>query len=70
MESVPPCDIYDKINRPSHPSSSSGASGDWFDLRDGSTCNASPNDTGIVVVVVIIVIGEVEVAVHSDGIIA
>ena len=54
----------DKINRPSQ-----FASGDWFDLRDGSICRASPNDTRIVVVV-IIVIGEVEIVLHGGGIIA
>jgi hypothetical protein len=44
------------------------AKGDWFDLSDGSTFRASPNDTRIVVV--IIVIGEVEIVLHGGGIIA
>ncbi|MBI5352007.1 MAG: hypothetical protein HZB50_05160 [Chloroflexi bacterium] len=35
-----------------------------------STSKASPNDTGIVIIIVIIIIGEVEIGLHSGGIIA
>jgi hypothetical protein len=43
----------DKINRPSHLRRAIG-----FDLRYLSTSKASPNDTGIVIIVIIIVVGE------------
>ncbi len=46
------------------------ALGDWFPLRTYFlTSKASPNDSEIVIVV-IIVIGEAEFVLHSDGIIA
>jgi hypothetical protein len=45
------------------------ASGDWFDLIDRSTCNASPNDMRMIIIIVVI-ISEVVVALHSGGIIA
>ena len=46
------------------------ALGDWFRFKTYFlTSKASPNDTGIIVIV-IIVIGEVELVLHSDGIIA
>jgi hypothetical protein len=57
------CDV-DKINRPSRLRRAIG-----FDLSYSSTSKASPNDTGIVIIVIII-IGEVVVAGHSGGIIA
>jgi hypothetical protein len=57
------CDV-DKINRPSRLRRAIG-----FDLSYLSTSKASPNDTGIVIIVIII-IGEVVVAGHSGGIIA
>jgi hypothetical protein len=45
--------------------------GDWFLLRTYFlTSKASPNDSEIVIVVIIIVIGEVELVSHIDGIIA
>jgi hypothetical protein len=45
--------------------------GDWFPLKTYFLCSqASPNDTGMIVIVIIIVIGEVELILHSDGIIA
>jgi len=48
------------------------ALGDWFPLRNYFlTSKASPNDTGIIVIVVIIiVIGEAELVLHGDDIIA
>jgi len=47
------------------------ALGDWFRFKTYFlTSKASPNDTGIIVIVVIIVIGEAELVLHSDGIIA
>jgi len=54
-----------KINRPSRVRRAI-----WFDLGCFSTSRASPNDTGIVII--IIVIGEVEVVVfeHRVAIIA
>ncbi len=46
------------------------ALGDWFPFRTYFlTSKASPNDRGIIVIVIII-IGEVELVSHSDGIIA
>jgi len=43
--------------------------GDWFPLRNYFlTSKASPNDTGIIVI--IIVIGEAELVLHGDDIIA
>ncbi len=57
------CDI-DKINRPSHLRRAIG-----FDLGYLSTSKASPNDTGIVIIVIII-IGEVVIVEHRGGIIA
>jgi len=44
------------------------ALGDWFDLSYLSTSKASPNETGIVIAI-IIVIGEVDWALHDAGII-
>ena len=41
-----------------------------FDLSYLSTSKASPNDLGIVVIVIIIVIGEVVAVAHDGGIIA
>jgi hypothetical protein len=47
------------------------ALGDWFPLKTYFlTSKASPNDTGMIVIVIIIVIGEAELISHSDGIIA
>ena len=46
------------------------ASGDWFDLGFLSTCKASPSDMRIVVIIVVIIVGEADVAVHGGGIIA
>jgi hypothetical protein len=47
------------------------ALGDWFLLRTYFlTSKASHNDSKIVIVVIIIVIGEVELVFHIDGIIA
>jgi len=52
-------------------SPSAGALGDWFALRTYFlTSEASPNDSGIVIIVVIIVIGEAKLVLHRDGIIA
>jgi hypothetical protein len=46
------------------------ALGDWFPFRTYfSTSKASPNDAGIVIVV-IIVVGKAELVLHADGIIA
>jgi len=48
-----------------------GALGDWFPFRTYfSTSKASPNDSGIVIVVIIVVIGKAELVWHGDGIIA
>jgi hypothetical protein len=55
----------DKINRPSRMRRAIG-----FDLRNLSTSKASPNDTGIVIVVIIIVIGRAGVGQHRARIIA
>jgi hypothetical protein len=45
--------------------------GDWFPIRTYFlTSKASPNDTGVIVIVIIVVIGEAELIWHSDGIIA
>jgi hypothetical protein len=45
--------------------------GDWFPLRTYFlTSKASPNDSEIVIVVTIIVIGEVKLVLHIGGIIA
>jgi hypothetical protein len=52
----------DKINRPSRLRRAIG-----FDLSYSSTSKASPNDTGIVI---IIIIGEDDSVLHSGGIIA
>jgi hypothetical protein len=47
------------------------ALGDWFPLRTYFlTSKASPNDSGIVIVVIIIVIGEAKLVLHIGGIIA
>jgi hypothetical protein len=47
------------------------ALGDWFPLKTYFlTSKASPNDTGMIVIIIIIVIGEAELISHSDGIIA
>ena len=58
------CDV-DKINRPSRLRRAI-----LFDLFYSSTSNASPNDTGIVIIIVIIIIGEVKLVFHNGGIIA
>jgi len=45
--------------------------GDWFPLRNYFlTSKASPIDTGIIVILVIIIIGEAELVLHGDDIIA
>jgi len=45
--------------------------GDWFSFRTYFlTSKASPNDPGIIVIVVIIIVGETRSVWHSDGIIA
>jgi hypothetical protein len=49
-----------KINRPSWCLGST--SGDWFDLSYLSTSKASPNDSGIVI---IIIVGEVDLIEHD-----
>jgi hypothetical protein len=47
------------------------ALGDWFPLRTYFlTSKASPNDSGIVIIVIIIVIGEAKFVLHIGGIIA
>ena len=47
------------------------ALGDWFPLRTYFlSSHASPNDSEIVIVVIIIVIGEANLVVHLGGIIA
>jgi hypothetical protein len=47
------------------------ALGDWFPLRTYFlTSKASPNDTRIVIVVIIIVVGEAKLVLHIGGIIA
>jgi hypothetical protein len=47
------------------------ALGDWFPLRTYFlTSKASPNDTGMIVIIVVIIIGEAERILHGDGIIA
>jgi len=45
--------------------------GDWFLLRTYYlTSNASPNDSKIVIIVIIIVVGEAKLVLHMGGIIA
>jgi hypothetical protein len=45
--------------------------GDWFSFRNYfSTSKASPNDPGIIVIIVIIIVGEAKAVFHGDGIIA
>jgi hypothetical protein len=45
--------------------------GDWFPRRTYFlTSKASPNDAGIVIIVIIIVIGEAKFVLHIGGIIA
>jgi len=45
--------------------------GDWFPVRTYFlTSNASPIDSGIVVVIIIVVIGKAGLILHGDGIIA
>jgi len=51
-----------KINRPSRLRRAIG-----FDLIYLSTSKASPNDTGIVIIAIIIIIGEVKVVVGEHG---
>ena len=47
------------------------ALGDWFPLRTYFlTSKASPNDTGIIVIIVVIIVSEAKSVWHSDGIIA
>jgi hypothetical protein len=47
------------------------ALGDWFPRRTYFlTGKASPNDSGIVIIVIIIVIGEAKCVLHIGGIIA
>jgi len=55
------CRAVDRQNK----SPSAIALGDWFPLRTYFlTSKASPNDSKIVIVVIIIVIGEVHLVVH------
>ena len=58
------CDV-DKINRPSRLRRAI-----LFDLFCSSTSHASPNDIGIIVIIVVIIIGEVKLMFHDGGIIA
>jgi len=58
------CDV-DKINRPSRLRRAI-----LFDLFYSSTSKASPNDTGIIVIIIVVVIGEVKLMFHDGGIIA
>ena len=51
--------IVDKINRPSRVRRAI-----WFDLSYLSTSKASPNDSGIVIVI-IVVIGEADFVLHD-----
>jgi hypothetical protein len=51
--------IVDKINRPSRVRRAI-----WFDLNYLSTSKASPNDLGIVIVI-IVVIGEADFVLHD-----
>jgi hypothetical protein len=52
-------------------SPSATALGDWFPLRTYFlTSKASPNDSEIVIIVIIIVIGEAKLVLHIGGIIA
>jgi hypothetical protein len=45
--------------------------GDWFPLRTYFlTSKASPNDRGIIVIIVVIIVGEAKLVLHGDGIIA
>jgi hypothetical protein len=45
--------------------------GDWFPCRTYFlTSKASPNDSGIVIIVVIIIVGEAKFVLHIGGIIA
>jgi hypothetical protein len=47
------------------------ALGDWFPFRTYFlTSKASPNDRGIIVIIVIIIVDEVEQVLHGSGIIA
>jgi hypothetical protein len=47
------------------------ALGDWFPLRTYFlTSKASPNDRGIIVIIVVIIVGEAKLVLHGDGIIA
>lgn len=47
------------------------ALGDWFPLRTYFlTSKASPNDAGIIVIIVVIIVSEAKSVWHSDGIIA
>ena len=57
--------VIHKINRPSQVRWAIG-----FDLFYLSTSKASPNDSGIVIIVVIIVIGKARLILHGDQIIA
>jgi len=59
-------DVIDKINRPSHVRRAI-----WFFGTFFSTSQASPNDTAIIVIVIIvtITIGEAKFLVHDGGII-
>jgi hypothetical protein len=59
------CDI-DKINRPSHLRRAIGLFSRTYFL----TSYASPNDTGIVIVIIIVIIGEAKLVFHVGGIIA
>ena len=54
-------DLY-KINRPSRLRRAIG-----FDLSYLSTSKASPNDTGIVIIVIIIAIGKLDAVVHRGA---
>ncbi|MDP1547235.1 MAG: hypothetical protein Q8L87_14575 [Anaerolineales bacterium] len=55
------CSVY-KINRPSRLRRAIG-----FDLRYPSTSKASPNDTGIIIIIVIVIIGEVSAVQHRGA---
>jgi hypothetical protein len=61
------CLVVNRQNK----SPSAIALGDWFLLRTYFlTSKASPNDSEIVIIVIIILIGEAKVVLHMGGIIA
>jgi len=65
MKPVRSMDVIDKINRPSHLRRAI-----LFDLFTSSTSRASPNDSGIVIIIIIVAIGKLDAGVHRGGIIA